>query len=947
MSEDKSTKIEIRLNKAEVLSKIAKVLDEHNYTYSIVLMQDNNMTKYQIYVKTEKDNFIIQVYIKIDGRKTIMISKDEYEYLFSEFNFPKLNEKNESKSIFIAKKIVEEKLRILSEREIICEIPEFSQYVQIRDIFDNTAIKMTLYDNGRIRFQGSEDRFFELIYEYLEGINEEIFDYFERNNLILEKLLGTIEDKNWESFGSEINYSQEQLDIINAKEQIVVVNACAGSGKTTTLEGIIRKNSSARILYLVYNKSIQEELKNKFIKYNNVKLFTSHGMAYKKYSTRNVTTELDLFEVSEKLNLPILEAKYILAIFNKYIIDYERDLHKFLNSYKDDLKFLYYLIWFKFYVKNFQDELEILKDEKGYIDREEFFKVVKEIAVSKEIVELQTIDEYFFYSNRELEIRLNQLMDLIDKCELKEPHDYYLKKFQILEEPKDKYDIVMLDEAQDANGVLIDIINTKFVGARKIIVGDTYQQIYSWRGAKNSLEYFVNFEGAKRYELTNSYRIGKDLGIFCTELTELRDKKGLNIKGKNITQKIITNPLEFMTNNIENTTILFRKNINMLLYALNTDKKVFFLKEINLEEIKDFLKFVGGRKEEITLFHYLKKYRDYQQLIEYVEKDLENNLKILMFMKLIGKYPQNLEEILNNLEKRMIKREELEEFKKGEVVILGTIHSAKGNEFKKLIIYPDVLDNITGNFLNEDELKEEVNLFYVALTRSKGILNCPFKLNSGLIKILANRAKIEINELKKYLKIETIKKLVEERKIEHIFHFTSMENIKNILNNGLICRKRLDIQNMYYVSSDENRLDNKYNYISTSISFPNYKMFYKKRIENEKNIYVLLSLKPNILWEKDCLFMPTNAASYKEIDESFSSITSLIDMFDLDNNKYLSYPKDVQAEVLVKDEIDTDYIQTIYLEKAEHEQELFRRVGEGIKDINYIIDRTYFNKRDV
>lgn len=947
MSEDKSTKIEIRLNKAEVLSQIAKVLDEHNYTYSIVLMQDNNMTKYQIYVKTEKDNFIIQVYIKIDGRKTIMISKDEYEYLFSEFNFPKLNEKNESKSIFIDKKIVEEKLRILSEREIICEIPEFSQYIQIRDIFDNTAIKMTFYDNGRIRFQGSEDRFFELFYKYLEGINEEIFDYFERNNLILEKLLGTIEDKNWKSFGSEINYSQEQLDIINAKEQIVVVNACAGSGKTTTLEGIIRKNSSARILYLVYNKSIQEELKNKFIKYNNVKLFTSHGMAYKKYSTRNVTTELDLFEVSEKLNLPILEAKYILAIFNKYIIDYERDLHKFLNSYKDDLKFLYYLIWFKFYVKNFQDELEILKDEKGYIDREEFFKVVKEIAVSKEIVELQTIDEYFFYSNRELEIRLNQLMDLIDKCELKEPHDYYLKKFQILEEPKDKYDIVMLDEAQDANGVLIDIINTKFVGARKIIVGDTYQQIYSWRGAKNSLEYFVNFEGAKRYELTNSYRIGKDLGIFCTELTELRDKKGLNIKGKNITQKIITNPLEFMTNNIENTTILFRKNINMLLYALNTDKKVFFLKEINLEEIKDFLKFVGGRNKEITLFHYLKKYRDYQQLIEYVEKDLENNLKILMFMKLIGKYPQNLEEILNNLEKRMIKREELEEFKKGEVVILGTIHSAKGNEFKKLIIYSDVLDNITGNFLNEDELKEEVNLFYVALTRSKGILNCPFKLNSGLIKILANRAKIEINELKKYLKIETIKKLVEERKIEHIFHFTSMENIKNILNNGLICRKRLDIQNMYYVSSDENRLDNKYNYISTSISFPNYKMFYKKRIENEKNIYVLLSLKPNILWEKDCLFMPTNAASYKEIDESFSSITSLIGMFDLDNNKYLSYPKDVQAEVLVKDEIDTDYIQTIYLEKAEHEQELFRRVGEEIKDINYIIDRTYFNKRDV
>lgn len=216
MSEDKSTKIEIRLNKAEVLSKIVEVLDEHNYTYSIVLMQDNNMTKYQIYVKTEKDNFIIQVYIKIDGRKTIMILKDEYEYLFSEFNFPKLNEKNESKSIFTDRKIIEEKLRILSERGIICEIPEISKYIQIRDVFDNTAIKMTLYDNGRIMLQGSKDRFYELFYEYLEGVNEEIFSYFERNNLILEKLLGTIEDKNWESFSSEIKYSQEQLDIINA-----------------------------------------------------------------------------------------------------------------------------------------------------------------------------------------------------------------------------------------------------------------------------------------------------------------------------------------------------------------------------------------------------------------------------------------------------------------------------------------------------------------------------------------------------------------------------------------------------------------------------------------------------------------------------------------------------------------------------------------------------------
>ena len=92
--------------------------------------------------------------------------------------------------------------------------------------------------------------------------------------------------------------------------------------------------------------------------------------------------------------------------------------------------------------------------------------------------------------------------------------------------------------------------------------------------------------------------------------------------------------------------------------------------------------------------------------------------------------------------------------------------------------------------------------------------------------------------------------------------------------------------------------------------------------------------------------MPTNAASYKEIPNSFSSDVALNNMFDLDNPKHLSFTKDVQAEVLIKNEIGLEYIKAIYFEKEEHRQEFYRKIERDIDGIECIVDRTYFNKRD-
>lgn len=629
--------IKTHLNKAKVLKEIVEILDKYKYSYNIIFME-GTQSKYQINVTANEDYFKIDVFIKVNGEKSISMGNtgENYKFLLQELDFLKTIPKNLDKTIKLDREIVENKIKLLQKKEIICEVEEKENYIKIRDTLDKTNVGITFYKE-KIRFQGSESEFFYLFFNYLEGKDEEIFDYFKRNNMILEKLLNNVESKRWKEFSSNKDYSQEQLDVIDAQENIVIVNACAGSGKTTVLEGLINKHCNSQILYLVYNKAIQMELQERFKKYKNVKVLTSHSMAYEKYSTKNVSSGLNLFEVADKMGLNFLDTKYIIEVFQKYIIDSEKDLNKFLTLYESELKYLYSLIQFKFYVENHKEELANLKNEEGYIDREKFFERVKEVP------ELKMIDDYFASMRKRTKGLIKELMELIDSEKIKEPHDYYLKKFQIEEGPTNKYDIVMVDEAQDSNGVLIDILDKKFPKAKKIIVGDTYQQIYSWRGAINSLEYFLKFEGAKRYDLTNSYRIGRELGSFCTEVTELRDNKGLNIKGNNKNQKIVGFE-EVLKSDDEKTTILFRKNLNMVNYALGSDKKILFLKEFNMEKIRDFLRFKEGKKEEITELHYLKRYKDYNQLEEFLDKDLESNSEILMYRNLVSAYPENLED---------------------------------------------------------------------------------------------------------------------------------------------------------------------------------------------------------------------------------------------------------------------------------------------------------------
>ncbi len=170
-----------------------------------------------------------------------------------------------------------------------------------------------------------------------------------------------------------------------------------------------------------------------------------------------------------------------------------------------------------------------------------------------------------------------------------------------------------------------------------------------------------------------------------------------------------------------------------------------------------------------------------------------------------------------------------------------------------------------------------------------------------------------------------IKTEVQKREIKHVLHFTKIENLPSIIQNGLLPRANLDSCNIAYHHNDEIRVDYCENASCLSISFPNYKMFYSYRMNDASQEWTVISLSPRLLWEKDCAFCYSNAASF---DISSIQIAdrkkpeAFLKMFD----EFEEYPKrselriknccptNPQAEVLVFEVIELNFFQGFFFQ---------------------------------
>lgn len=197
-----------------------------------------------------------------------------------------------------------------------------------------------------------------------------------------------------------------------------------------------------------------------------------------------------------------------------------------------------------------------------------------------------------------------------------------------------------------------------------------------------------------------------------------------------------------------------------------------------------------------------------------------------------------------------------------------------------------------------------------------------------------------------------MKDAVKEKEIKFILHFTRISNLDSILTHGLISRQDLETNGMQFDFNDDDRHDCQENAICCSLGYPNYKMFYSLRQNNPDIKWVVLAIEPSVLWEKDCAFCVSNAASNEATCIPISDRKGLVafkKIFEEIEGKptraelglATGFPTNPQAEILVFDRIEAEHIIRAITEDKATEKELETKYSNW----EFLCDREFFYPR--
>ena len=279
-------------------------------------------------------------------------------------------------------------------------------------------------------------------------------------------------------------YQVKIYDVYDNTNDNIVVQACPGSGKTTTLLQLLKRTPKwKKTIFLAFNKSIQQELESRVPE--GVKTSTIHSLG------------LGIFRGNMACSIKISEYKtFVLAKKSlPYLNMFEE---KKRNSYLGIISQLYDL--FRLNVLSRVEELEIVALEYGVDFTENH---IKDMAVV-----IESIDRY----NKSFSSHKEFLVDFTDML--------YLPVQMVAADKFPRYDVVMVDEVQDLNKLqkkLIDRIRKP--NGRFVAVGDKNQAIYAFIGANR--EVFEQFEKAPRTQvlpLSVSYRCAKKVVSAANEI---------------------------------------------------------------------------------------------------------------------------------------------------------------------------------------------------------------------------------------------------------------------------------------------------------------------------------------------------------------------------------------------------------------------------------------------
>ncbi|MDP9317211.1 MAG: DUF4433 domain-containing protein [Chloroflexota bacterium] len=201
--------------------------------------------------------------------------------------------------------------------------------------------------------------------------------------------------------------------------------------------------------------------------------------------------------------------------------------------------------------------------------------------------------------------------------------------------------------------------------------------------------------------------------------------------------------------------------------------------------------------------------------------------------------------------------------------------------------------------------------------------------------------------------------ICQRRKITTLVHFTRLRNLPSILMRGLL--PRLDLETLRgddIVFNDMQRFDGLKNASCLSITFPNYKMFYKQR-QYHLEPWVVLGIDARVLWEFECAYCTANASSNAlrfiplSVRQQPDALERMFDdfhknghvvhrsMLPIDDN----HTTNPQAEVLAFGRIPQEYFHAIYFEDEYLMRQLQSHHETRAQHIRISVCSDYFKPR--
>lgn len=279
-------------------------------------------------------------------------------------------------------------------------------------------------------------------------------------------------------------------------------------------------------------------------------------------------------------------------------------------------------------------------------------------------------------------------------------HDCYLKIWA-MGSPRIAGDFIMLDEAQDANPLLLDVLTRQH--CQLIAVGDSNQTLFAWRNAIDALQ---KWPAEVRLSLTESFRFGPQIASAANRWLQALDCD-LRLVGRGKPGRVGT---------VERPdAILCRTNagaVEQAMDGLSAGRAVGMAKSV-MDDIRSMsyaaLALQAGKTPEHPS---LATFSSWFQVLDYVDSDPTAG-DLAVFVRLVEKY--GADTLLGVVDRAV----DIEKSKKATLAII-TGHKSKGMQWNRVRIGPDFR---TPSLDEDGHLKpmpvDELQLCYVAATRAQ------------------------------------------------------------------------------------------------------------------------------------------------------------------------------------------------------------------------------------